>query len=227
MNLGALWTEIEAEQTWRTDELRFFHNQVAKLHREDERKIFRKSLVLLLYAHFEGFCKFAFAHYIKAINSEGLTCREVNAALGAATLARMFAELRNPEKKAREFGNALPDDAKLHRFAREREFVEKSSEFETRFVTIPDDVVDTESNLKPVVMKKNLYKIGLDHNRFSSFDGQISKLLQFRNNIAHGVQVAGLEHNEYDQLRSDVSLIMTQIKRDVMSALQNKAYLRT
>ncbi len=62
MSLSQLWTEIENEQSWRFDEIRFFQNRLAEIKSEEDREKYRKALVLILYSHFEGFCKFAFLH---------------------------------------------------------------------------------------------------------------------------------------------------------------------
>jgi hypothetical protein len=226
MNIPDLWAEIEREHAWRIDELRFFQNQLINFDSDSEKKTYRKALVLLLYSHFEGFCKFALVHYVKAVNSEGLRCIDVNYALAAATLSELFAQLRNPDSKSSIFKSALPTDAKLHRFARDKEFLEKMAHFGTRSVTIPDKVIDTESNLKPVVLRKNLFQIGLPHDKFAGLEGQINKLLEFRNNIAHGSKIDGLEEAEYEKLSEDVNLIIRQIKRDIMSSLSSAAYLR-
>jgi hypothetical protein len=226
MNLENLWAEIEAEQAWRIDEIRFFQNQLVHLTDEGEKERFRRALVLLLYAHFEGFCKFALLHYVSAVNSTGITCREANNALVAASLAEMFQELRNPDKKSSIFRADLPDDAKLHRFARDREFVERAADFYSTNVNIPDGVVDTESNLKPIVLRKNLYRLGFQHDQFETIEGKIHWLLEDRNKISHGELKSGVQVTRYEKLREAAFLIMNTIKSDVMRALENKEYLR-
>ena len=226
MDLKSLWAQIEAEYTKRTDELRFFQNQISKLDNDDEKNQYRRALILLLYAHFEGFCKFSFALYISAINSEGLTCKEINFPLATATLHQTFKELRNPSSKSTEFKYALPDDAKLHMLARDREFVEKTIEFENKAVRIPDDVVDTESNLKPIVLRKNLYRLGFQFDMFKALEWQIDKLLEARNGIAHGVIISGISEKDYEERRKSALTIMTEVKSVVMKALTDKAYLR-
>ena len=49
-----------------------------------------------------------------------------------------------------EFRRDLPNDTKLHRFARDQEFIERVADFIIRLVNIPEHVVDTESNFNPV-----------------------------------------------------------------------------
>jgi hypothetical protein len=226
MNLASLWAEIEEEHTWRVDELRFFQNQLFAIESEARQKTYRKALVLLLYSHFEGFCKFAFSHYVRAINSEGLNCADVNWSIAAASLSELFAQLRHPDSKCVEFRNTLPDDAKLHRFARDREFLANVNLFDAKAVAVPDEIVDTESNLKPVVLRKILFRIGMQYDRFVPLEGRINRLLNMRNNIAHGVHVGGVEKTDYESLRDDVNVIMTQVKRDVMTALSSGEYRR-
>src|SRR6185295_4756349 len=81
MNIPNLWSEIEEDLSWRLDELRFFQNQLATLDSEQERERFRRALVLLLYAHFEGFCKFALSLYVNSINRSGITCGDATFAI--------------------------------------------------------------------------------------------------------------------------------------------------
>lgn len=225
MNIESIWAQIEQEQTWRTDEIRFFDNQASKLNEDDQAK-FRRANILLLYAHYEGFCKFVFTIYIDTINNEGIRCNDVNFSLVAATLESVFKELRNPDGKAVEFKHSLPDDKKLHVFARDKQFIEKSTTLQQRTIAIPDTIVDTESNLKPVVLRKNLYRLGFPHDGLQAVEGDISWLLNIRNEIAHGANNRGVTTKEYEALRKASFNVMDTVKRYVMDALTSKEYLR-
>jgi len=184
MNLSETWAEIEEELRWRQDEIRFFSNQLSNIDTPDDQNQFRRAIVLLLYAHFEGFCKFAFLTYIKVINGENLHCKDANFSIAASSLTDYFDALRNPENKTDYFRNALPEDRKLHRFARDKEFIENMQHYDHRPLVIPDDVVDTESNLKPVVLKKMLFVLGFNHDAFTAIEGNIHLLLR-RDNRHH------------------------------------------
>ncbi|MEW6536909.1 MAG: MAE_28990/MAE_18760 family HEPN-like nuclease [Candidatus Auribacterota bacterium] len=226
MNIPELWAELELEQEWRQREIRFLQNQIASVKPEKEQDLFRRAAVLILYAHFEGFCKFAFTVYANAVNSEGITCGEANYAIAAASLSDLFRALREPERKCPQFKKELPDDSALHRFARDREFIEQSDEFEKRRVNIPDWVINTESNLNPMVLKKILYRLGFYHNQFISIEGDIQLLLNYRNGIAHGESKNGIPLNKYNRVRSAAYRVMDTVKAEVMAALQQKLYLR-
>jgi hypothetical protein len=227
MNLLDLSAQLESELAWRQDEIRFFQNRGTVLPKPDEQDQYRRAVVLVLYAHFEGFCKFAFDLYRTAINGEQVACGEASPAIAAAGWAKLFKELRDPNTKCSEFKHTLPDDGKLHRFARDREFMERSAEFNRLPVTIPDDFVDTESNLKPVVLRKILYRLGLPHDQFSQHDGKIDRLLRVRNKIGHGESRSGVTSTDYEELRTIVFQIMEDVKRQVVESLGQGHFRRS
>lgn len=217
---------MEAELEWRSAEMRFFHNLCENIPSDDQQEQFRRALVLLLYAHFEGYCKFALALYVSAVNNLGLCCKQVSPAIVAATLHDVFVKLRDPSRKSTEFKSDLPDDSKLHRFAVDIEFIVRTEEIMSRMVSIPENIVDTESNLKPVVLRKNLFRLGLPHDRFSSHDGVINKLLEFRNKIAHGETKAGVREDAYEELRDSAFNVMSGITVEITRALDEKWFQR-
>ncbi|WP_342750601.1 MAE_28990/MAE_18760 family HEPN-like nuclease [Termitidicoccus mucosus] len=225
MNLDSIRAQLEADFKWRQDELRFLQNQGASLS-ESDLEIYRRALIVILYAHFEGFCKFALTVYVNCINGAGIKCDQANYALAAASLADLFAALRNPTQKCAVFKNALPDDSKLHRFARDREFVERASYFGDKIVNISDSVIDTESNLKPIVLRKILYQLGLPHDLFKPFDGSIDRLLGMRNKISHGETKSGVTRKNYDEILAASFAVMTGITIEITNALMERRFSR-
>ena len=104
-----IYQEIESDRTLRESEIRLIENIAARTENEAERDMLRRSLVLLTYAHLEGFCKFALTAYTSTINAMRLSCREAITALVAASLGRVFAALRDPNCKRPIFGRKLPE----------------------------------------------------------------------------------------------------------------------
>jgi len=227
MSLDDVYAQIEGELDWRQSEIRFFQNLYSRNLSEQDQDKCRRSLILFLYAHFEGFCKFTLTLYITHINSELIKCKDANPAIVAASLSTFFKELRNPDKKNIEFRNTLPDDSALHRFARDKEFIESLIDVNNREVKIPDSLVNTESNLKPAVLRKNLFQLGFDHNALTSIEGSIFQLLNHRNNIAHGQSKEGVSKNSYEKIKEDTYSAMLGVKRIVMEAIREKKYLKT
>lgn len=227
MNLADIRAELEEELTWRLEELRFFKNQLAEFRKEEERDRFRRAMVVMLYAHFEGFWKAAFVIYVKAVNGCGLRCSEASESLVAAAFFEVFEALADANRKSDFFRNAAPDDTKLHRFSRHQEFAGRVSEFGSRAVTIePEDVVDTESNLKPVVIRKNLFRLGFNHDAFKQHEGTIDWLLNWRNEIAHGSRRSGLSQGQYEPLEQAVHDVMKAVIQFIYNALRERRYLR-
>lgn len=227
MNAGDLRAQIEEEMSWRIEEILFFQNYCASILDEEKRNKFRRALVLLLYANFEGFCRFALSLYVSAINASGIECKQASHAVAAASLDDVFGALRNSSSKAIEFRNKLPDDAKLHRFAREKEFIERAALIMNRPVAIPDSVVDTESNLKSAVLRKILYRLGLPFDQFAEFEPEVDTLLAVRNKIAHGETRAGITFKLYEQLRSSALRVMSGISASITIATDEKWYMTT
>lgn len=60
--------ELEEELRWRQEELAFFKNQLGDIVLESDADRYRKSLVLILYSHFEGYVKIALQTYIEYLN---------------------------------------------------------------------------------------------------------------------------------------------------------------
>lgn len=227
MNLTEIWTQIEEELAWRQDELRFLNNQIELLGRDEEKKKLRRAALLMIYAHFEGFTKFAFDLYITVINNEELECRDVTATILACSFNDLFKALRNPDSKSHIFRNSLPDDTQLHRFARSVHFLEDLDEKLSLKVNIPDGIIDIESNLKPQVISKLLFSIGLDHKLFEDKYPTINRLLNKRNKIAHGETRAGIEEDEFNLLYTLSMDIINEVKSRIMHCLTTKQYLKS
>lgn len=227
MNSQDVRAQLEADWSWRSDEIRFLRNQVSVLTTEDEKDRFRRSLVLMLYAHLEGFCKMAFAIYVDAINSEGLAIADATEILGAAAMASVFEALANRDKKNAVFRTSLPTDEKLHALARRRDFVAQFHEFDRKPLRIEADiVVDTESNLKPVVLRKLLFVVGLDPSLSAPWEGSLNRLLNSRNGIAHGAERAGIDARAYNELEMNVDNIVNGVMGALYQACRDARHLK-
>jgi len=226
MEVADIIAQIEEELTWRTDELRFLRNQLANMTSEEDKMRYRKSLVVMLYSYYEGFCKSAFQIYIGTINNSLLPRNTVNDYITTASLNEVFLTYHNESKKSSYFNKELPDDSKLHRYSRQVEFIKAMDNLWDEFVTIPENIVDTESNLKPVVLRKILYRLGFQYDCFKQYEGEINLLLERRNNVAHGAEKEGLQKEKYEAIETAALKIMTELKKLVVDALIYKSYLR-
>lgn len=217
---------LENDLTWRTDELRFYKNQLENISVEAQKDIYRKSLILILYSHYEGFTKIGLGLYVQYINSLHLKISDLNTSLKAAALNNVFEAYDKIDAKSQYFKKSLPDDKVLHRSARRIEFLDKIRHFDEMEAVIPDKIIDTKSNLSYAILQKNLFQIGLSIDSLKSYEGHISGLLQRRNSIAHGdSKYRGIPFNDYSYLETTHIDLMNKILQEVYNSATNRRYL--
>ena len=146
MTADELRAALEVELAWRQEELAFFKNQLNEILEENKNR-YRKSLVLILYSHLEGYIKICLQTYIQYINSQRLERREVSTGLMVASMHKEFIAYENSDRKCEVFRRELPDDARLHRLYRRIDFMEKVEDFKEQKLTIDDQIIDKEYNL--------------------------------------------------------------------------------
>lgn len=225
MNPSIVRDELEENITSRRNEIRFLKNQLAYINKEYQKDQYRRALLLMLYAHLEGFFKFSMLSYIRCINDEKICRSDVNCSIAAASFQDAFHDLFS-QRNFRVLNTGLAEDAILHEAAKQIEFVNRLHEFYEQDVLIPEGLIDT-SNLKPEVLKKCLFLLGFQYDAFKDHDNVLRELLGRRNSIAHGAESKGIEEELYDKLEKSAFKIMENIMTFVVDALKSKSYLRT
>ena len=215
---------LEAELAWRQEELAFFKNQLNEISEEEKNK-YRKSLVLILYSHMEGYIKICLQTYIQYINSQELSRKDVKTGLIVASMHKEFIAYENLERKREFFRKELPDDTRLHRLYRRVDFMEKVDDFKEQKLNIEDQIIDTESNLWYIVLQKNLYTVGLPIDLFDGYQSAIDALVNRRNSIAHGNFRSGVTAEEFSNWETKVSDVLSGVTRLLYDYANNKKYL--
>lgn len=224
MTADDMRSALEMELAWRQEELAFFKNQLNDIAEANKDK-YRKSLVLILYSHMEGYIKICLQTYIQYINSQKLNRKDVNTGLMVASMHKEFIAYENLERKAEFFRRDLPDDTRLHRLYRRVDFMEKVENFKEQELIIDDQIIDTESNLWYIVLQKNLYKVGLPINLFDDYQNDIDALVNRRNSIAHGNFKSGVKESEFSGWENKVSEILSGVTRLLYDYANNERYL--
>ena len=224
MTADELRAALEVELAWRQEELAFFKNLLNEIPEEDKNK-YRKSLVLILYSHMEGYIKICLQTYIQYINSQRLNRKDVKTGLLVASMHKEFMAYENLDRKCEIFRKKLPEDARLHRFYRRVDFMEKVEEFREQVLNIDDQIIDTESNLWYIVLQKNLYKIGLPVDLFDDYQSDIDALVNRRNSIAHGNFRAGVTAQEFSTWEVKVADVLSGVTRLLYDYANNEKYL--
>jgi hypothetical protein len=220
-----VFQDMERDRAQREGEIRLIENVGVRLTEDREKEMVRRSLVLLTYAHLEGFCRFALLAYAASVNSAKVPCSEAITPLVASTLSRAFAALRDVNSKHPAFKN-LPEDRGLHLVAREQTFVEKYEELAAQAVDIPDKLVDMRSNMTSLVLKRNLYVLGLDYPSVDKHSGTINKLVNKRNAIAHGDLMEIPSEEEAKGYVVAAFDVMRFVQQETYEALKKQAYRR-
>lgn len=201
-------TEMESSLTWRLDEYRI----LKKIIKDENRISVIKVLIVMLYAHLEGFYKDCMECYIKLINETGMDLKKFNESLITASLHKQFSSFEDVNRKCRELTTVPPAEDYLHRFHRRKELTKLfNTEYLNRNVRIKENIINTKSNLTYAVWQENLYLLGLDKDYFSHYHKNIDKLVRLRNNIAHGSQRDPIDANEFDKLESNIIELMESL----------------
>lgn len=182
--------EIERDLVWREAELASLRVMLANegLTKGQKLALFRASWALL-YAHYEGFCKFALTIYFNALEASGAKCSEFNPKTQAFALTKELKEIRN--LPAAEFLSAVRGF--------EDDILDKP-------ITFPE--VDTESNLRPRTLIRLLENADLEIESLLAHNHALDTLVNRRNKISHGERDIISEFDYYIGYESAVQDIM-------------------
>nr|VFK52452.1 MAG: hypothetical protein BECKTUN1418F_GA0071002_100844 [Candidatus Kentron sp. TUN]VFK52980.1 MAG: hypothetical protein BECKTUN1418E_GA0071001_101144 [Candidatus Kentron sp. TUN] len=224
MNLESFRAQMEAEIQWRKEEIIFLDNIQRSLEKDEDRKKIRRSILCIIYAHIEGFIKFAFSLYVDEINKEKLTCSDVKPVIAAAAFHKEFNALKNEDKKSEIFKKELPDNSHLHRLSREIEFIERINEYYNYTISIPDEFLNTRSNVGKDVIEKLLFQVGLEYEDLKDICPPLNRLLKARNDIAHGNRKLGIEDKDYDAFMKCLDSVIKSISRRIIKAYEKEEF---
>lgn len=220
--------EIEYEYSIRLEELSKYENYIElATDDENEKDIYRKMLVVMIYSYFEGFCKKALLIYIDYINKLHLSTSEVTLGLAASSLEQEFNLLEKTNHNPIGLkGDLIDNDSKLHKYSRRKEFMSNYDKCFSKQVHISDATIDTESNLKSYVLKSLLYKLDIDYTTVDPYQNTINELLGKRNSIAHGDIVRGIDTLKYNDYKSKTINLMDGIKSIIINSYKDKSFLK-
>lgn len=224
--------QAEEELLLCTEEINMLYNKFVSSTKEKEKLTLLKSLLLLLYAHYEGFTNFLLQSYVQEINLKNLKRKDVREVLVVASMEKIFKDYDNLDKKNGYFKRAFPDESALHRYIRRADLLAQINDFLEKTLKIEDGVINTESNLHVEVLEKNLYKLGIDLTLSSFQKGIISRLLKIRNDIAHTgshkmlLKTDSERETEIREIKGFVFDLMQDLIEKIYIALENKEYLK-
>lgn len=219
--------DIEADRRDRESEIRALISLLPKEHDSVEGKPIRRALVLLIYAHLEGYTRFAFSTYLEAVNARALQFRAASIQIAATSATDVFLALNNSQKKSDIFRRALPDDTVVHRAARQQEFVlEYENRMGDRVVRLSEKMLNFESNLSADVLRRNLFMVGLDQQCVTQHGIAINTLLHVRNAVAHGDRLKDPDFDFVEKHLLSALDVMKTLQTTIQTALTDELFLR-
>jgi hypothetical protein len=230
MNVAEVFAEVEDELTWRADEMRRLQNVLNLVSSETDGDLVRKSLVVMLYGHLEGFFRAALAIYVNAIDAERLPVGELDEFLAASALADELDCLERGGSSSLLVWGHSPKRASgvAEKELRRVEFVARLGEvmhFSPRLNV--ERLTDTESNLHANVVKGLFFRLGLRPGDVDAWESLLSRLVALRNSIAHGATRGGVAKPNYDSLARDARIVMEELRSVLFVALRDAAYVRS
>lgn len=185
--------EIERDLDWREAELAVLRLFLANEDiTEREKRVLFRAAWALLYAHFEGFCKFALTVYFDALKNSGERCDNFAPKTQAFALSERLKAIRN-----------LPPV----------DFISAMRCFEANVLAEPISFpeVDTESNLSPKILERLLEDADLELKSLPLHNRSLFTLVSRRNKIAHGEREIIPEFEYYLQFEVAAKDVMNEL----------------
>lgn len=206
--MSRLAQELESELAWRFHEVDVIRRKHFQCANDGERKIIVKCLVLMLYAHWEGFVKNALTVYVEALSRTGVQRRDMVDNLVARSLQATL--------------NRLGDRS----IAARADFFASLEGLMNAAVQFEQPGVNTKSNLKTHVFRGLLadFAVYVDDKLIKEI--VIDTLVERRNDIAHGTRSPIEDLSVFNGIYSDVRTLMEALAISLDESLNNQAYRR-
>ena len=162
--------QLEQDLNWREGELASLKVLVAEAIPGSSREhALLRALWAMLYAHYEGFCKFAWDTYLDHLQRTGPVRSDCVDAVARFSLAKSLTQLR---------GDLSLDTVWEYCTSKFSLLMSLPVTFDTR--------LETDSNLWPDLCRSNSSMVGLPHAAVDKNRSRLKALVARRNEIAHG-----------------------------------------
>ena len=203
-----LTDRLDRDIAWRKRELVNLGIMVQRERRHTQAAVLR-SAVCLLYAHWEGFMRYAARSYLEYLSNRRLKYGELRRNFLALGLRRQI--LRASEERR------TTAHAKLVRTVFQASDKRVSSEIV--------NAIETKGNLGGDVLVDILEAVGFDATSYLTKRALLDdRLLKNRNRIAHG-EYLEIDADAYADLNEMIVGLMNRFKNDIENAAATKSYL--
>lgn len=207
--IGILQQNLNADLGWRIQELRFLKGKIPKQKGTDQTVLIRAGIPLL-YAHWEGFVKYAAECYLQFVSLQGLRYNELNYCFIALCSRKSINEL-----------------IKTNQFELQTEMIKNLLDGLEKRAYVPyNGIINTKSNLNFEVFRDICIIIGINYKQYETKKNAIDEeLLTIRNKIAHGKDLSK-DYEEFISIYEIVTTLMRNIKDDILNAAITEQYKR-
>ncbi|WP_346986645.1 MAE_28990/MAE_18760 family HEPN-like nuclease [Chryseobacterium sp. POE27] len=214
------------------------------LEKTEEKKLFiEKSLLLNLYANFEGFFRFSMEIYAQALNESNI---DLHKTINVLLVSCLHSEFSKYDDSNRWIIQTNEEIGKVNQRIINRQILLENINNTTRInkLQLPistnhqdkNSIIHTESNLNPIVIDKILFNLGL-HNKlglasteFNELMGRVSSFVKKRNGIAHGDNKNeyknGLSSQKFEEYKTMYTKITELVAPLISKSLNEKLYLK-
>lgn len=202
--------QLEDDLSWREAELGSLKTQVAMAPKmSTQQTALLRAMWAMLYAHFEGFCKFAWDTYLDALASLSIKRKVFRPEICQFSMTKEF-KILNGDLSA----------GAIFLFCEKtfNELLEKDIEFKVG--------LETDSNLWPNLFKENIEKICISCASIESEKVFIKSLVARRNDIAHGKKLIIDSLDEYQKYENSALLVMHDLAINIVDSLEKRTYLK-
>lgn len=200
---------ITADMDWRYGELALLKTIPFRYHMLENHILqLKRYMVPAIYSIWEGFLCNTILAYIQEINRACIMPEDMK--------TNVLTYMMDVDDR---FRLTL---ARIHRENREK-FVRDFRLFLSQPVLINPKVI-TESNVNLKVTNNLLNSFGLEPLPKEEYDGQLNKLLKFRNAIAHGDNAIKVTDNEINDFTKLIKDLMTDIVIRVEDGIRKQSY---
>lgn len=208
---------LEQDLDWRFEELALLKKQII-LQGENPTasKTLLRAIWAMLYAHYEGFCKFAL----------NVCMEQIEQSFEARQQCKEKVLLLSLEGEVRKFRSDTSTNGCFRFFAQTfKSLLAGPVQFE-RDKKTNEFVIKGESNLYPDLLTENCEDLCLSHSYADQYSKRLWILVDRRNKIAHGRNAVVKDLNEYQEYEDAATAVMYDLALSIIDLLSKKHYLK-
>jgi len=194
--------ELYLNKEWRIEEIKKIGKAIEKSIDIKIQPSFFRSLIPMIYAHWEGFIVSSIKKYFECLNTYNFSIKDMD--INYITTAL--------EEK-------LENIIKSQNFDKRKKHLRILLSCLNTKIRFNNKKIDTKSNLNFEVLMIICEKLKFDKNRFKDYKLDLNELVNIRNAIAHG-DTPAFEFKEYEEIEKYIVLI-ENLMLDFINEIEN------